>query len=93
MLNGLMRAGRTVNLVVPDGNSTRYQGSMYACTWNEWTRHASIWVVPQKQRLMSQFLKLETEAFFDAFRSTLWSRSHPDLIKYNFGKAERGNLI
>ncbi|EDS11282.1 hypothetical protein ANACOL_01903 [Anaerotruncus colihominis DSM 17241] len=50
-------------------------------------------MVPQKQRLLSQFLKLETEAFFDAFRSTLWSRSHPDLIKYNFGKAERGNLI
>lgn len=71
MLNGLMRAGRTEILVVPDGNSTRYQGSMYVCTWSEWAYNAPIWVVPQKQRLLSQFLKLETRAFFDAFRSAL----------------------
>jgi len=46
-----MRAGRNHLRkqlpVVPDGISTRYQGSMYESMWNEWAL-APIRVVPQK---------------------------------------------
>lgn len=38
VLNGLTRAGRKAAncLVMPDGISVRYKGSIYVCIWNEW---------------------------------------------------------